>query len=383
MAHKPYGGSTAARTIACPAWHQRARALPTPPTSDAARLGSALHNILEACLNDENLDPIGFVGQKVEGVDITQELIDEKIWPALTDIERLCDEYDIVELHAELPVDNPNNPLMGGTADVVGLNADQTLLLVGDYKTGDGHMVDAFENFQLLFYTMCYLMSHPLPKLKRVILAIIQPSDRRESSLDVFETTPDHVSAFTQDYLLAVKDSQLKAPSAQSGDHCRYCPAQALCPEFQTLTKLPMLSQHPLSLAQQNQLSLALETADKIENWIKAVRKLAHEMLERGEKVAGVKLVQKRAQRVWTDAKAVERRVKMNPNIPTDQAYKNELRSPAQIEALCKREGLSFKSLFGEHVASVSSGTTMAAETDSRPEVSVTPIRKRIEDRFK
>lgn len=381
--HRIYGGSTAPRTMACPAWIKRSRDLPSPPTSEAARLGTALHHVLEQCLIDMNLDPMTFSGKKIKGVEITPDLISEKINPSLDDIDELFEKYDLSELSAEMAVDNPRDPDMGGTADVVGVNADGSLLLIGDYKTGDGYMVQAHENEQMLFYAMCFLMSHELPNLKRVVLAITQPSDRRDNSLDIFETTPERISAFTHDYMLAVKDSKFKNPSAAAGDHCRYCPAQALCPEYETLSKLPMTRKHPLSLAQQAQLGEALKTADQLESWIAAVRKLAHEMLERGEVVPGVKLVPKRARRVWSDPRAVERRIKLNPRIPSEQAYKTELKSPAQLEKLCKQHDLSFKELFDEHVSSVSSGTTMAPESDPRPAVSVTPIRQRIADRFK
>jgi hypothetical protein len=120
-----------------------------------------------------------------------------------------------------------------------------------------------------------------------------------------------------------------------------------------------------------------------MEPWIKAVRKLAHETLERGDGIKGYKLVQKRATRVWADPKAVERRLIGFNKLKTDDCFKKELKSPAQIEKLCKAHDVNFTRLIGDMVSAVSSGTTLAPESDSRPPVLISNTRKLIADRFK
>ena len=50
MQHKEFGGSTAERTQACPAWHTLAQTVPTPPGSAAANRGTALHEVMDRLL---------------------------------------------------------------------------------------------------------------------------------------------------------------------------------------------------------------------------------------------------------------------------------------------------------------------------------------------
>jgi len=117
------------------------------------------------------------------------------------------------------------------------------------------------------------------------------------------------------------------------------------------------------------QLTQALEVVDSLEDWIKDIRKTAHELLERGAIVPGFKLVQKRATRVWTDAGAVEDKIRKAKKIKLDQGFTLKLKSPAQIEKLCKELKYPFKD-FAAMTASISSGTTLAKESDKRPGVS-------------
>jgi len=48
--HVKYGGSTAARTIACPGWHAQSADLPRAPASAYAEEGTALHTVMERLL---------------------------------------------------------------------------------------------------------------------------------------------------------------------------------------------------------------------------------------------------------------------------------------------------------------------------------------------
>ena len=110
------------------------------------------------------------------------------------------------------------------------------------------------------------------------------------------------------------------------------------------------------------QMSELLQSADLLELWLKDIRALAHQVLEKGGKVPGYKLVAKRSTRQWVDeAKAL---AELGGTV---SMYKPmELASPAQVEKLLKKEG---KELPKELVVSISSGNTMASEEDPRPAV--------------
>jgi hypothetical protein len=106
-----------------------------------------------------------------------------------------------------------------------------------------------------------------------------------------------------------------------------------------------------------------LANADILEDWIKDLRALAHQILDSGAPVPGYKLVAKRGTRQWVDeAKAhVElRKLGIEPH------KEPELVSPAQAEKELKKRKLT---LPDDLVVSVSSGTTLASADDPRPAV--------------
>jgi hypothetical protein len=106
-----------------------------------------------------------------------------------------------------------------------------------------------------------------------------------------------------------------------------------------------------------------LKKADLIEEWIKDLRGLAIQLLEKNLPVPGYKLVAKRGTRQWADEHITKVAIEfagLNP-------YKEpELLSPAQAEKMFKKSKLI---LPDELFVTVSSGTTLASEDDPRPAV--------------
>ena len=118
-----------------------------------------------------------------------------------------------------------------------------------------------------------------------------------------------------------------------------------------------------------DKLAEYLPMAEEVEAWAKAVKKLAHEQLELGTSIKGYKLVNKRASRVWNDAKAVEEKVRKAKKIKLADGFNSVLKSPAQLEKVCKDLGIDFKKTYGPMLSSLSSGTTLAKESDKRSAV--------------
>jgi hypothetical protein len=110
-------------------------------------------------------------------------------------------------------------------------------------------------------------------------------------------------------------------------------------------------------------MSELLQSADLLELWLKDIRALAHQVLDKGGKVPGYKLVAKRATRQWVDEKTA---AEMLEEVLDTDAYKTELLSPAAAEKLLKKKGVELPK---ELVVSISSGNTMASEGDPRPAV--------------
>ena len=86
--------------------------------------------------------------------------------------------------------------------------------------------------------------------------------------------------------------------------------------------------------------------------------------MEKGGKVEGFKLVNKRPTRVWTDEAMVEALLKKK-RIPKPSMYTTKLNSPAQMEKELKQRNFD-PDMITDYISSVSSGLTVAPESDKR-----------------
>jgi hypothetical protein len=111
------------------------------------------------------------------------------------------------------------------------------------------------------------------------------------------------------------------------------------------------------------QIAAQLRQADMLEDYIKELRALAFQMLENERPVPGYKLVAKRGTRQWVDEAKIEAWVDANG---VEDAYDTKIKSPAQLEKVLKKTTLDFPS---DLVVSISSGSTLAPDSDPRPAV--------------
>ena len=109
----------------------------------------------------------------------------------------------------------------------------------------------------------------------------------------------------------------------------------------------------------------ALAMAEKLEAFIADAKALALSRLERGMSVPGYKLVAKRATRQWAD-ESKAREALLESGIDSRDIM--SLNTPTQIEKVCKALNVTFPT---DQVVSVSSGNTLAPESDKRPAVLV------------
>jgi hypothetical protein len=143
----------------------------------------------------------------------------------------------------------------------------------------------------------------------------------------------------------------------QTGDHCRWCTAKPTCPMMTGAADRAVKVK--FDALDKAQISIYLQQADMLDGWIADLRELAQRALDNGQVIPGYKLVAKRGTRKWLDedkarAALIEAGLK-DPDVTT-------LVSPAVAEKKLKRlpDGLT---------VSVSSGNTMAPDSDPRPAV--------------
>jgi hypothetical protein len=360
--HAPYGGSTAARTMACPAWKQLAETLPKGNSSSVfADRGTLLHNAMEAIFQDD-VDPISVIGMEYEGIVLTEELYLDKIVPAMAAAHEIFAKYGIDEWVCEEKVSLAEDAW--GTSDVLGRGPGAAICL--DWKFGDGIVVSPVESKQLLFYASAAYhtaeTSDLFDDIDRVILAIVQPTSHRGEDYQVWETTIGRVRDFRGDFLIAVDKAEEEGAATCAGDHCKFCPASSICPQKNGDAQRALL----MAPGDLETLTENLRLAHELEAWIGDVKAMAHTQMETGAEVKGWKLVMKRATRKWKDEaaalKSLARKAGGKKNIVNEK-----IMSPTQVEKVFK--ALDKKVDLDAFTESKSSGTTLAKASDKRPAV--------------
>jgi hypothetical protein len=352
------GGSTAKRVINCPASVKLVQQMPPQPESEHAARGTLLHNVIAELLEFDK-KPEQCLGATYKTQTLTQELIDEKIIPALEALDEVDPEKQMEYMVETRVAFGDFLPGVFGSTDLLGRKGKRAFVL--DWKFGDGVLVDAENNPQLLFYAAA-AMRTPAAQwvfegVEEIECIIVQPPAMRR-----WVTTPARVKEFEQELLYAVRLSSWADAPMQTGDHCRWCTAKPICPQMTGAVDRALKTQ--LAALPKEQIAVQLQQADMLEDYIKNVRSLAFQLLENGHPVPGYKLVAKRGTRQWVEEAKIEAWVDAN-NI--EDAYEPvKIKSPAQLEKVLKKAKIEFPA---EMVVSISSGDTLASDSDPRPAV--------------
>jgi hypothetical protein len=352
------GGSTAKRVMKCPASVNLCAKMPPKHSSVYADRGTLLHNVMAEVL-DKNLAPESLLGMKYNDIVFTQDLLDEKITPALAALDEI-DPARQMDFAVESKVAfGALIPGAFGSTDLLGRLDDRVIML--DWKFGDGVPVDAEENPQLMYYVAAAMRTQGLDWVfedaREVECIIVQPP-----AIKRWVTSFDRIRQFERELVYAVKLAQSDSPPMHTGDHCRWCAAKAICPLMTGAVDRALQSQvRALDTAQ---LSAALDKADILEQWISDLRGLACQVLDAGGSVPGYKLVAKRATRKWVDEDAAK--AALLSHLPESELMEASMISPAQAEKKLKKLKLA---LPDNIVAAVSTGNTLVPVSDPRPEV--------------
>ena len=350
------GGSSAKRVIACPGSVALCDKMPPRPSSKYADEGTLLHNVIADIL-DKNLPPEHFLGTTYEKQVLTQELIDEKIKPALAALDEI-DPARAMNYAVETRVGFGDFlPDVFGSTDFLGRIGNTAYVI--DWKFGDGVAVEVEENPQLMFYAAAAMRTKEVAwvfdGIDEIEMVIVQPP-----AVKRWTTTPERIRLFEQSLAFAVRQAGKPDAPLVVGDHCRWCAAKPICPKMTGAVDRALHTK--LDALPIEQLGVYLQNADVLENWINDLRALAFQLLEAGKPVPGYKLVAKRATRQWVNDDAAK--AALLENLQESEVMESSLISPAKAEKVLKKHGLPLPE--GQVVA-ISSGSTLAPESDPRP----------------
>jgi hypothetical protein len=342
------GGSTAKRVIACPASIELVAKMPPKPSSKYADEGTLLHDAISQIL-DCKATPESVIGMVYEGITLTQELYDDKILVALAALDEIDPDKELyfnVESNVHF---GDLLPGVFGSADLLGRIGKKAIVL--DWKFGNGVAVEATENEQGMFYAAAAMRTPEtqwvFEDVEEIEIIIVQPPMVKR-----WVTTPKRIAEFEFDLIAAVNGPRTKL---ESGEHCRWCAAKPTCPKVTGAVDRALKT--ALVRVDADQISAYLAQAELLEAWIDSVRVLAYDMLENNVRVPGYKLVAKRGTRQWVNDDAPVK-------LLGDKAYESKLISVAQAEKIIGK-----KNFPADVAVSVSSGSTLAAESDPRPAV--------------
>jgi hypothetical protein len=273
-----------------------------------------------------------------------------------------------------------------GTADVIIARGDE--LIVVDFKYGRGVEVDAEKNPQMSLYGLGALQAYQglVADFERVRMAISQPR---------VKSAPSEWDCSVEVFLRPAEKA------------CKFCKAKATCPALRnealdTICEFgapaspdEFTDPVPVEKGGDNDaawLSLIMEKADLIEDWLKSVRAETERRLLAGDNVPGFKLVQgKKGNRQWRDAKEAEELLK-TMRVKLEDMYELSLISPTKAEKLAPKYDKNGKVVapkegapapiigprqwpkLKELITQSDGKPHVAPATDSRPALVVTPV---------
>lgn len=338
-----------------------------------AEEGTKAHELGEKWLLEGETAIAGYPVDMVEHVSVYVDAVAERHFDAHADHLLVEQRFHLHELHSDL----------FGTSDAIVWQPGIERLSVIDLKYGAGVPVEVEDNPQLQYYALGALLANKQWKPREVEVVIVQPrcphpgGPVRAQVLQVVDLLD-----FAADLVEAVKRTEeatasrmmqpmWEAEYLKLGDHCRFCPAAAICPEqrrkAQELAKQAFAPGLPYDA---QQLAETLEWLPVLEAWIKNTREFAYAEAEKGHDIPRHKLVEKRATRKWKgDTADIANALVNGGTLSWDDIHSApELLSPATIEKLLPKDQ---RKILDDLCIKESSGHTLVHESDKREAIKV------------
>ena len=372
-AHSEIGASSASRWLGCPASVSLSRGI-EEKSSDFAAEGTAAHELSEACLNE--LKPASeFVGQDFNGFEVTKEMADfVQVYVDAMEVYTNEDSgYDtFVEQRFSM---EPIHKDMFGSNDFCAFGIENHEMVIADFKYGAGINVSAKENIQMIIYALgAYYEFDHIYDFETVKMVISQP--RIEGGeYDEWSISIDELLAYEKMLKAGVKEVYSKDPRIESGDHCKFCKAKATCPELKAqaeITTQLAFDEAPIdkpslpdvATLDANTIANVMKHQKLITDWMSAVKAHAKDMMEKGHKVEGFKLVAGKSSRKMTSEKEFA--------LAFDDFY--DIYAPKKLKGIGVLEKEIGKSEIAPYFTHFEGAPVIAKESDKRKEIKIQTI---------
>jgi hypothetical protein len=350
-------------------------------TSRYAKEGTAAHALLEHCLTT-GADAETLIGERYE-VEGESFAVDNEMADAVNssiDIVRTLiktEDGDVIFVEQSVPLTfMTGEPDAYGTADIVGLTEGGTVLVVADFKYGQGVQVYASEllpqegakrpNGQLSMYALGWLHQYGAvyEDITHVKLVVLQP---RIEWVDEYTLPLEALRDMESVIREAAGQVELnKQVYAEGNDldlipgekQCKFCNAKAICPALKAVVSTglatiaePSKVEHfeDLTLPKQasavavnpgvtgEKLAEFMRAVPLIEEAVKAARAEVERRLFAGEEVPGFYLgVGRKGRRQWADPEAALQELTKSGRLKVVEALERKPISPTTAEKLLK-----------------------------------------------
>jgi len=183
-----------------------------------------------------------------------------------------------------------NEPVTWGTCDIVGIYPSEVRIV--ENKFGRIPVGTDTVELQARAYAGAAMQEFAVP---RAAVWVYQP--REETEFIGTYSHPEKIADEIQKIInIAFEHPEILRPSATA---CRYCRGKSICPEFreEVMNVLPA-TKESLAVLDPTKVAKALEFAQMIEPWAKAVRNHAREMIQEGTEIPGWTLAQRTLRQV-------------------------------------------------------------------------------------
>lgn len=393
--HAELSGSASHRWMRCPGSVRMIAAVVGDghaESSPYAREGIFAHAVAAHILTEHKIPSAGseflFMDHDVEVVgEVTDEMLEHVM--IYVDHVRQHGKTGVVKIEQHVDLSPLVRDNMWGTSDAIISKAGE--LVVCDFKYGyyPVRIIDldlllddsvgelGHVNSQLLYYAAGaahkYEWRHPV-----VVLEIVQPRCMEVPTIQSTTVTREQLKHWAEiDLYRAAHLATSDDPPLVAGEWCRFCPAMPACPEARKAAQnLAMADFADLDLkppeVPDNVIHLMeiLRWAPIVDAWLRACESAALQLMERGVRIPGFKLVEKRANRKWPDdlsSEEIHKRLKAaGGRGQLKQFLETQFISPAKAEKIAGKNAVNEVCLHprGE--------LTVAAESDRREAVTVT-----------
>lgn len=272
-----------------------------------------------------------------------------------------------------------------GRCDCLMVGGD-TLAIV-DYKHGQGVLVDADHNPQLMLYALGALNSYGLfYNVKKVSMSICQPRGRGTTS-KFAEMTVDELREWAESIKPRAQEAYHGPGTFVPGEHCRFCRGKQWCKAraYGALEAAKFEGRSPMEAVLASQLPEPLPEPDltvpkltldeigelmqrgaQLKAWLGDMEEFALKTILEGEKISGFKVVEGKSTRKFRDPdKALDI---LQQHYDKALLYDYVPKSLAQLEKVVGRK--DFGELLSKEIFVPKGKPTLVPETDPRPEFS-------------